>query len=252
MSKKNLDVSKRRRNDEYYTKYDDVVKGLQIYLPHIKGKTILCNCDTEQSNFVKYLREIGCKVITYHEYDGTDFYTNCDYDICITNPPFSKIKQFYNAVKHKPFIMLCNFNHMCYKDLFVDFIEHRLNIGYSVQNMVFDTKDGDKCVSMCMFVSNLPIKEHNPPLELLEQDISNYHLLDNSNIVNIDKTKDIPLKYNGIMAIPVSYIVKHNTNQFNIIGIAKHGSDHKYDLLKPVVNGKEKFTRLLIERVNNK
>ena len=38
MSKKNLDVSKRRKNDEYYTKYDDVVKGLEIYLPHIQGK----------------------------------------------------------------------------------------------------------------------------------------------------------------------------------------------------------------------
>lgn len=246
-SKTNLDVSRRRKNDEYYTLYEDVVKGLEVYLPYIKGKKILCNCDTEDSNFVKYLREIGCDVITYHTTECDEFYTNCEYDICITNPPFSKIKKFYNAVKHKPFIMLCNFNHLCYKDLFVDFIEHRLNIGYSVYSMTFKTVDGNKDVPLCMFVSNLPIHEYNPPLEL--QGSSDYERLDERNdIIHVNKTKDIPNNYDGVMAVPISYIVKHNSQQFNIVGIAKHGRDNKYDLCKPIVNGKEKFARLLIKR----
>lgn len=250
-NKTNLDISRRRKNDEYYTKYSDVVKGLNIYLPYIKGKKVLCNCDTEDSNFVKYLREIGCDVITYHTTDGNEFYTDCDYDICITNPPFSKIKDFYNAVKHKPFIMLCNFNHLCYKDLFVDFIEHRLNIGYSVHDMTFNTDSGDKCVSLCMFVSNLAVIEDNESLEVHEQDLSNYQLFDNTDILNVDKTKDIPINYNGLMGIPISYIVKHDKTQFEIVGIAKHGKDHKYDICKPIVNGKEKFTRLIIRRITN-
>lgn len=49
------------------------------------------------------------------------------------------------------------------------------------------------------------------------------------------------------MAVPISYICKHNNDDFKIVGIAKHGRDHKYDLYKPMVNGKEKFTRLLIK-----
>lgn len=251
-NKSNLDISRRKKNDEYYTKYDDVVKGLAPYLPLIKGKTILCNCDSEQSNFVKYLREIGCKVITYHTTIGDEFYTDCDYDICITNPPFSKIKKFYNEVKHKPFIMLCNFNHLCYKELFVDFIEHRLNIGYSSHNMTFATSEGNKDVSLCMFVSNLPIVEQNQKLELQTKDITEYPVMDERNdIINVDKVKDIPNNYDGLIAVPISYIIKHNSEQFDIIGIVKHGKDHKYDICNPIVNGKEKFARLLIKRKEN-
>lgn len=248
-NKSNLDVSRRKKNDEYYTKYDDVLKGLEIYLPYIKGKTVLCNCDTEQSNFVKYLRKIGCNVINYHTTEGDEFYTDCDYDICITNPPFSKIKKFYNAVKHKPFIMLCNFNHLCYKDLFVDFIEHKLNIGYSVQNMTFTTSQGDKNIPLCMFVSNLPIVEQNEPLELENKELYQYDRLDErQDVINVNKRKDIPNNYLGLLAVPISYIVKHSSEQFDIVGICRHGLDHKYDLCKPIVNGKEKFTRLLIKR----
>lgn len=245
-NKSNLDIARKNKNDEYYTYYEDVVKGLAPYKEYLKGKRVLCPCDTENSNFVKYLREFGCYVITYHKTNGTEWYKPSDYDVCITNPPFSKIKDFYNTYKDKPLIFVCTFNHLCYKDLFVDFIEGRLNIGQSNQSMYFDARGEHKGVSLVMFVSNLNIVEKNESLLLSDENNGVY--LDGTDILNVNKTKDIPKNYNGVIAVPISYICKHNSNDFKIIGIAKHGSDNKYDIVKPIINGKEKFTRLLIKR----
>lgn len=222
-TKSNLDNARRNKNDEYYTYYEDVVKGLEPYKEYLKGKRVLCPCDTEQSNFVKYLKELGCDVITYHKENGEEWFKPLDYDVCVTNPPFSKIK-----------------------DLFIDFIEHRLNIGKSFQNMYFNAQGEHKSVSLVMFVSNLDIVEKNPHLQLNDGIVNEY--IDGTNILNVNKTKDIPSGYAGLIAVPISYICKHNTDDFDIRGIIKHGKDHKYDICRPFVNGVEKYTRLVIRR----
>lgn len=245
-TKSNLDNARKTKNDEYYTYYDDVVKGLEPYKDYLKGKRVLCPCDTEESNFVKYLTELSCEVINYHKTNGDTWYKPSDYDVCVTNPPFSKIKDFYNTYKDKPLIFVCTFNHICYKDLFVDFIEGKLNIGQSNQCMFFDANGEHKGVSLVMFVSNLPIYENNNHLQL--SDKTDFDVIDNTDIINVNKTKDIPNNFKRVMAVPISYICKHNNDDFKIVGISKHGRDHKYDLYKPMVNGKEKFTRLLIQR----
>ena len=153
-----------------------------------------------------------------------------DYDVCVTNPPFSKIKDFYNT----------------YKDLFIDFIEHRLNIGKSFQSMYFNAQGEHKGVSLVMFVSNLDIVEKNPHLELNDGIVNEY--IDGTNILNVNKTKDIPYGYVSLIAVPISYICKHNADDFDIVGIIKHGKDHKYDICRPFVNGVEKYTILVIRR----
>lgn len=229
-TKSNLDNARRNKNDEYYTYYEDVVKGLEPYKEYLKGKRVLCPCDTDESNFVKYLKELECDVITYHKENGSEWFKPDEYDVCVTNPPFSKIKDFYNT----------------YKDLFIDFIEHRLNIGKSFQSMYFNAQGEHKGVSLVMFVSNLNIIENNPHLQLNEGIVNEY--IDGTNILNVNKTKDIPLGYVGLIAVPISYICKHNADDFEIRGIIKHGKDHKYDICRPFVNGVEKYTRLVIRR----
>lgn len=165
----NLHTSKRNKNDEYYTYYEDVVKGLEPYKEYLKGKRVLCPCDTDESNFVKYLKELGCDVIAYHKENGSEWFKPDNYDVCVTNPPFSKIKDFYNTYKDKPLIFICTFNHLTYVGMFEDFIEGRLNIGQSNQNMYFNAQGEHKSVSLCLFVSNLDIVEKNPHLELCKE-----------------------------------------------------------------------------------
>ena len=65
-------------------------------------------------------------------------------------------------------------------------------------------------------------------------------------IININKVKEIPKNYNGKMGVPITFLHKYCPEQFEILGELKHGSDNEYDLAKPIVEGKELFTRIII------
>lgn len=126
---KNLHEAKRNKNDEFYTRYEDIEKELKHYKEYLKGKTVYCPCDDYRwSNFVKYFKDnfstLGLKKLYASNYDigeGAYKYSydgkvetvmkcegNGDFrseectkimkscDIVITNPPFSLFREFIN------------------------------------------------------------------------------------------------------------------------------------------------------------
>lgn len=60
MEKKNAHLLKAKlnKNDEFYTKYEDIEKELENYKGFLENKVIYCNCDKptypNKSNFCKY------------------------------------------------------------------------------------------------------------------------------------------------------------------------------------------------------
>ncbi len=55
MAHTNLNMAKNAKQDEFYTKLDDIAKELKNYKQYFNGKTVLCNCDDPyESNFFKY------------------------------------------------------------------------------------------------------------------------------------------------------------------------------------------------------
>lgn len=74
------------------------------------NSTIWCPFDTEESNYVKVLREAGHDVIATHIDSGGDFFAikppKCDY--IISNPPFSLKQQAFQRLFEikTPFAML--------------------------------------------------------------------------------------------------------------------------------------------------
>ena len=96
-------------NDEFYTSYKDIEKEFIHYIPKFKNKIIYCNCDTKDSNFVKYFKD------HFDEYGLKKFiYSSCDFaslesvellkiaDIVITNPPFSLYDKFIKLMLSYP------------------------------------------------------------------------------------------------------------------------------------------------------
>jgi hypothetical protein len=78
-------------NDEFYTP-EYAITPLITYLS--PNSLILCPFDTEESLFVKVLRDNGHRVVCSHITEGFDFfkYTEKDvenYDYIISNPPYS-------------------------------------------------------------------------------------------------------------------------------------------------------------------
>ena len=75
--------------------------------------TIWCPFDKETSEYVLFFKELECNVIYSHIDYGQDFFTyepKEDYDIIISNPPFSlKLPVFKRLNKlGKPWVMLSN------------------------------------------------------------------------------------------------------------------------------------------------
>ena len=123
----NLHQARRAKNDEFYTRYEDIENECKHYVKHFKDQWIYLPCDDEKSNFWKYFvdhfNEFGLKRLTatHINLDGTSSYRldyngietkktplqgngdfrseECtqiknDADIVITNPPFSLFREF--------------------------------------------------------------------------------------------------------------------------------------------------------------
>lgn len=111
-------------NDECYTPRYGVIPIIK-YLP--KDKIIWCPFDTEESEFVKVLKEEGFKVVYSHLSTGQDFYVYEpeEWDIIVSNPPFTnKRKIFERALSfNKPFALIMSntwLNDAAPKQLFKD------------------------------------------------------------------------------------------------------------------------------------
>ena len=102
-----------------------------------------------------------------------------------------------------------------------------------------------------------------PPLVLSRKyDENEYKKFDNTDIINIDKTKYIPDDYDGLMGVPITFIDKWNPEQFELIGLFCDKRNGKYlingdsryideghkSYVGPVIDGKAFFSRILIKK----
>ncbi len=156
-------------------------------------------------------------------------------DIVATNPPFSLFREFIALmVKHnKDFIVIGNTNSLTYKEIFPLIKDNKLRTGYTNFNvgMFFFVPDsyeqfhhyqgGKKVarVSTSCWLTTLPVSKHNEELILIKQySPEEYPKYDNYDAIEVGNVNDIPLGYDGIMGVPITYINKHNPNQFEILG----------------------------------
>ena len=117
-------------------------------------------------------------------------------------------------------------------------------------------------VSGVHWFTNLDITKRHEDLILYKSyTAEEYPKYDNLDAINVDKTKDIPMDYSGIMGVPITFMDKYNPEQFEVLGIydKREKSDafiqgtptyvdeqHKR-YVGPVVNGKALYTRILIK-----
>ena len=70
-----------------------------------------------------------------------------------------------------------------------------------------------------------------------------YNKYDNYDAINVDKVKEIPIDYDGIIGVPITFLESYNPDQFEIVKFRK-GDDDK-DLK---VDGENKYFRILIKK----
>ena len=186
-------------------------------------------------------------------------------DIVVTNPPFSLFKELVALlVQHKKnYLLIGNQNALTYKEIFPLIQNNLAWTGYQFGEMKFRVPDsseprstrywvdetGQKWRSLgnAMWLTNLDIDRRHEVLPLTKYYTPEaYPKYDTYNAINVRTITDIPCDYPGIMGVPITIINRYNSEQFEIIGEANHGSDNEYDLFKPTINGKQLFKRILI------
>ena len=75
-SNQSLNKAKTAKEDEFYTRLEDIENEMRHYRKHFKGKTVLCNCDDPfESNFFKYFvlnfNRLGLKKLVATCYAGS-------------------------------------------------------------------------------------------------------------------------------------------------------------------------------------
>ncbi|RLI59436.1 MAG: modification methylase [Candidatus Asgardarchaeum californiense] len=305
---KNLHAAKRIKNDEFYTKIEDVEDELKHYKEHLKGKGIGCDCDDpSKSAFVKHLAlkfddyELEHVISTHYgpsqlsfmephqpsymlkiieeiksvdELDkleriplkeGGDFRSEeCirllkKMDIVVTNPPFSLFREYIaRLIKYgKKFLIIGSMNAITYKEVFPLIKNNQIWLGRNSVNE-FITPDGKiKKFGNIVWYTNLTHKKRNEELVLVKKYKGNkkeYPKYDNYDAINVNKIVDIPVDYDGVMGVPITFLNKHNPEQFEIIGLAAGnirglaGIPSSTGKDGPYVNGKLKYGRILIRR----
>jgi len=198
-------------------------------------------------------------------------------DIVVTNPPFSLFREYVaQLVEHeKRFLIIGNLNAVSYKEIFPLIKENKLWLGPSIRSgdrefgvpddypleaagcRVGD--DGKKFIRVkgVRWLTNLDHAKRHEDLVLYKTyNPDAYPQYDNYDAVNVDKTKDIPVDYAGVMGVPISFLDKHNPDQFEIIGadyeikqglfpaLVKPGWSGKVD--RGYIGGKRMYARVLI------
>lgn len=244
MSPKNtsLHAARRVKNDEFYTRYEDIEKETVYYKDQLKGKIIYCPCDTRDSNFYKYFKdnfqELHLKkLIISSLYDNTIVYdgvnetvmseqnVDCfsdtakkhfeEAEVVITNPPFSTWRQFFAMLlnEHKDFLVLGFIASIAYFTSFDTLRAQQTFLGYNTVHKFLNEKQ-------VTGVWHTTFKTHKEPLKLTATYTPDKHeKYINFDAINVAKCTEIPKDYSGLMGVPISFMLKWNPEQFDVIGL---------------------------------
>lgn len=203
-------------------------------------------------------------------------------DIVVTNPPFSLFREYITQLMEydKKFVLIGNKNAITYKEIFRWIKENKMWVGNTPMStdMLFDVPEdfakelvatkkqgsGYKIIdgvvkgrAQAVWFTNMDIAKRHEDLILYKNyNPEEYPIYDNYNAINVNKTKDIPFDYSDIMGVPITFLDKHNPEQFEILGMsASAGYDEEIVGIpflgdkdaRPLINGKNIYARVFIK-----
>lgn len=204
-------------------------------------------------------------------------------DVVVTNPPFSLFREYVAQLMEygKKFLIIGNMNAITYKEIFPYIKNNELWLGcrtlgsdfffnvpedYKDELMATKTQGGGwkiidgevmgRVASACWF-TNISHKKRNEELDLYRKyDAVAYPKYDNYDAIEVSKVSEIPMDYEGVMGVPITFLDKYCPSQFEILDARNHTSVDKLKskstfLVKDkdsAINGKPTYARILIKR----
>ena len=222
--------------------------------------------------------------IGIHEFEGDGDFRSAECvellkkaDIVVTNPPFSLFREYIAQLVayDKKFLIIGNVNALTYKEVFPLVQANKIWLGASIHSgdRKFGVPDdyplnAASCgvdergrrfirVKGVRWFTNLDYKQRHDDLILYANYTpERYPKYDNYDAINVDKTCEIPMDYDGAMGVPITFLDKYNPEQFELLDAREYTKisrlQHKGTFLikdaDSVINGKPTYARVLIRR----
>lgn len=143
-------------------------------------------------------------------------------DIIVTNPPFSLFREYVAVLMehNKKFLIIGNKNAITYKEFFPLLKDNEVWIGCN-SPIEFSTPDGitKKLNGLTRWFTNLDVAKRHEKLILwknyMPEEYPKYDEI--QSVINVNKVQDIPVDYEGMMGVPITFLDKYNPEQFEII-----------------------------------
>jgi hypothetical protein len=282
--------AKTAKNDEFYTLYEDIEREMVYYHKHLKGKSVYLPCDNPRfSMFWKYFVDnfevIGLKQVmaTYLSTDSAEIWvktaagttirplkSNGDFrseeckgylkscDVVITNPPFSLFRELLDLIlaSEKDYILMGTLNVITYKIAFPLLQQGKMWLGVNKRIKNFKQPDGTlKSFGNIVWFTSMDHGITLPEIPLTKKyDPDKYPKYDHYDAINVDRVADIPKDYYSEMGVPITFMLKYNPEQFEIIDALNqystlHGpTPETRGRYLTAINGKIKYVRVVIKR----
>lgn len=206
-------------------------------------------------------------------------------DIIVTNPPFSLFREYIAQLttNKKNFLILGNMNASTYREVFPLFRDDLIWYGDSIRSgdRKFYVPEGyplnaANCgvdesgrrfirVKGVRWFTNLDTKRRHTRIELYQRyNANDYPKYENYDAIEVARTQDIPIDYDGYMGVPITFLDKYSPDQFEIIMLANGNARTNVSAktLKQVnyrphpedrggvgiINGRRSYARILIRR----
>jgi hypothetical protein len=112
-------------------------------------------------------------------------------------------------------------------------------------------------VSGVHWFTNLDINKRHEDLILYKPyNSEEYPTYDNYDAINVNKTKDIPVDYKGVMGVPITFLDKYSVEQFEILGLSA-SAGYSEEIVgipflgdkdaRPLINGKNTYARIFVK-----
>lgn len=283
----NLSIAKAIKNDEFYTRIEDIEKEIKFYREHFKNKVVFCNCDDpEWSNFWRFFSTnfefLGLKklISTHYVENGSSYRLELkkdingdgiingedlvktklkedgdfrskesieilkEADIIVSNPPFSLFREYIDLLmkNKKQFLIIGSQNAITYKEFFPLLKENKVWLGNTAAK-TFKQPDGtEKHFGNICWFTNLLHKKRSEEILLFKTYQGNeedYPKYDNYDAIEVSKVKNIPIDYKGVMGVPITFLDKHNIDQFDIVGLTSGREEFECHPSKRYENAKQ-------------
>jgi len=196
---------------------------------------------------VEYLLKNRKNALTLLEQGGDFRSPECidllkEADIVVTNPPFSLFREYVAQLVEyeKKFIIIGNINAITYKDIFSLISANKIWLGKSIHSgdrefRVPDSyplqaagfrvdENGIKYIRVkgVRWFTNLDYISRHVDIPLYKKYTSEENpRYANYDAIEVSKTADIPYDYDGEMGVPITFLDRHNPDQFEIIGSSR-------------------------------